>query len=585
MNFPPRSFRALHSLPARLLAFVILAGAASAAAALDSTRYAPLRTGYQWSYKNASTSTGFSNTSTVGNQVRLATGVLAFAVENVTDDPDGYPSTSYQTSDQYGGRSHQVGTGDTAITWSPPNTYLPPNPVVGNTYTYNSTVNGISSSITTSISSNIQIAGFETIANYNGTQSWSALKVIYTTTGTSVIQIPGSTPLTTTSTSVSTNWYVDGIGVVRYAYPNASGVVETWKLTSTNVVPFVVAVTATITATSASVATKITFKPAEVGKTGAVYVTAVVPSGSLVPASAGMNAVGASSAATAATAYVLIQLTPTGWQLVVNGQLFPYSSGLLGDLLAAQTILSNADATALKGAQFCLGYGASAEEMAAAGRMQYVATIPDPNATTSTPASCLIGLPLALAQGWNLIGNSAGAALDVAAAFGDTTKVASVWKWLPATGKWAFYTPSLAGQALTDYASGKGYEVLSAAYAGEGVWVNAKSAFGSSLSPGAPVTAVSFQSMGTGWNLIAVGEGPSPSLFNKALSTTALATGEIPLNLATLWAWNAATSAWYFYAPSLEKSGTLASYITSKSYLDFGTKLLDPSMGFWVNKQ
>ena len=94
----------------------------------------------------------------------------------------------------------------------------------------------------------------------------------------------------------------------------------------------------------------------------------------------------------------------------------------------------------------------------------------------------------------------------------------------------------------------------------------------------------SFQSMATGWNLIAVGESPSPSLFNKALSTTTLATGEIPLNLATLWAWDAAVAKWYFYAPSLEKNGTLASYITSKSYLDFGSKLLDPARGFWVNK-
>ena len=51
-----------------------------------------------------------------------------------------------------------------------------------------------------------------------------------------------------------------------------------------------------------------------------------------------------------------------------------------------------------------------------------------------------------------------------------------------------------------------------------------------------------------------------------------------------MWAWDAGQTNWYFYAPSLEKSGGLSSYITSKSYLDFGTKALSPTTGFWVNK-
>ncbi|MHB8165179.1 MAG: hypothetical protein ACYDDT_00130 [Sulfuricella sp.] len=34
-----------------------------------------------------------------------------------------------------------------------------------------------------------------------------------------------------------------------------------------------------------------------------------------------------------------------------------------------------------------------------------------------------------------------------------------------------------------------------------------------------------------------------------------------------------------FYAPSLDANGTLASYIATKTYLNFGTKVLDPTMG------
>lgn len=60
--------------------------------------------------------------------------------------------------------------------------------------------------------------------------------------------------------------------------------------------------------------------------------------------------------------------------------------------------------------------------------------------------------------------------------------------------------------------------------------------------------------------------------------------GVVPVNLTTLWAWDAALLNWYFYAPSLESSGGLSAYVISKSYLDFADKTLDPTTGFWVNK-
>jgi hypothetical protein len=43
-------------------------------------------------------------------------------------------------------------------------------------------------------------------------------------------------------------------------------------------------------------------------------------------------------------------------------------------------------------------------------------------------------------------------------------------------------------------------------------------------------------------------------------------------DITTLWAWDNPLSQWYFYAPSLDKNGTLQSYITGKSYLDFAQK-------------
>jgi len=73
----------------------------------------------------------------------------------------------------------------------------------------------------------------------------------------------------------------------------------------------------------------------------------------------------------------------------------------------------------------------------------------------------------------------------------------------------------------------------------------------------------------TGWNLIAIGDNKTPSEFNKAIGATSPAAGDIPVNLTTLWAWDAALANWYFYAPSLEKNGGLSAYISGNGYLDF----------------
>jgi alpha-tubulin suppressor-like RCC1 family protein len=363
-------------------------------------------------------------------------------------------------------------------------------------------------------------------------------------------------------------------------------------------VPFFVVASGSVANVSASVNTTTKFNTSDVGKSGAVFVTAAVPPGSLVPARSAMSALGASgvsasgaissvsSADTAASSFVLIQLTSSGWQQVVNGQLIPYASGVLGDQLSAQTILNNTDTTYLKGAQFCLGYGASADQMIAVGTMRVVASIPDPNATGAAAPSCIVPGPpvsysLALPQGWSLLGNSLNQALSVASLYGDPTTVTSVWKWDTALG-WQFYTPLMDAATLQTYATGKGYGVLTTINPGEGYWVNTKASPTLAPQSGASFVLTS-PNLAKGWNLAATGIDLTPSAFNANLKASLPGTG-----VTTLWAWDNTASQWYFYAPSLETQGgtALSDYITSKNYLDFTqrNKTLGNGTGFWVNR-
>ena len=177
--------------------------------------------------------------------------------------------------------------------------------------------------------------------------------------------------------------------------------------------------------------------------------------------------------------------------------------------------------------------------------------------------------------GWNLLGNSIDAPLDVAATFADSTNVTSVWKWISTMNRWAFYSPneSDGGHA---YASSKGYEFLSTINAGEGFWVDAKAPSTVLLPVGTAVTDASFQGLSSGWHLISTGDNKTTDAFNTDVAVT------------TLWTWDNAQSKWYFYAPSLQTQGgsALSDYIKTNGYLNFTTagKTLGPGVGFWVNK-
>jgi alpha-tubulin suppressor-like RCC1 family protein len=355
-------------------------------------------------------------------------------------------------------------------------------------------------------------------------------------------------------------------------------------------VPFFLSATGDVSSRFANLNTSTKFAPGATGKSGAVFITASVPTGSALAQSATRATAAAGphpnkAAATAASAFTLIQLTSSGWQTVTNGQLIPYASGVLSDQLAAQTILNGTDTSTLKGAEFCVGYGTTASDMLANGNIRAVATIPGATTTTSCVVGGTLSVALTVSPGWNLLGNPVNQSIAVATQFGDPAKVTSVWKWDSASTKWQFYAPNLSATELQSYAASQGYTVLSEIQAGDGFWVNAKTQADLGTLSG---TAINLRqsSLASGWNLVATASAITPQDFNVSLSTTPPIAGQVPINMESLWAWDSAQSKWFFYAPSLEAQGgsALANYLSSQNYKDFTTsgKKLGNAAGFWV---
>jgi hypothetical protein len=337
-----------------------------------------------------------------------------------------------------------------------------------------------------------------------------------------------------------------------------------------------------ITDSVANVKSTITFNNDDIGKTGAVYVTAVLPISFLNSVAASSRALASLRANPAPLAIgsgglILVQLTASGWLPVTNGQLIPYATGVMGEQLAAQTLLSGASKANLAGAQFCVGYGASASEMVSAGRMQLVATVPDTNAAGSASLSCLVTDSLVVQKGWNLVGNTRTASIFTDALYRDPSWVTSVWRWDVVQKRWQFYAPAMDAASLQSYANEKGYGVLGEIKPGDGYWVNAISSTSVMVQSGAAFD-LSVASLITGWNLVATASPVTPAAFNTSLGT----------DLTSLWAWDGSTQSYYFYAPSLAAQGgnALADFLSARGYLDFtsGSKTLGPGVGFWVNK-
>lgn len=119
--------------------------------------------------------------------------------------------------------------------------------------------------------------------------------------------------------------------------PSADGFLNLKLDTTLNVppelqVPFFVVASGGITPTSATVSTTTKFNAADVNRSNAVFVTAMVPSGSPLALSASNVPRAMALAASAANTFVQIQLTPTGWQQVIGGMLIPYAISTLGDM-------------------------------------------------------------------------------------------------------------------------------------------------------------------------------------------------------------------------------------------------------------
>lgn len=197
------------------------------------------------------------------------------------------------------------------------------------------------------------------------------------------------------------------------------------------------------------------------------------------------------------------------------------------------------------------------------------------NLTTLEPSGSL-----SFVQGWNLVGNSTDAAINVAATFSNASQFTSIWKWIAGQNSWGFYAPGLAAQSstsLAEYATSKGYQVLTTISGGEGFWVNAAQVASVNVTNG---SAVGIPSVGNrlvkGWNLVSVGESATPKQFCDTQCS----------GVTTLWAWDSSSSSWYFYEPTMDANGELISYLNRAGYLDFiaKSKTLGSGVGFWVNR-
>ena len=131
---------------------------------------------------------------------------------------------------------------------------------------------------------------------------------------------------------------------------------------------------------------------------------------------------------------------------------------------------------------------------------------------------------LNLVPGWNLLGNSSSAAIDVTQTFGDSTQFISVWKWNPGTHRWGFYAPSMSSSALTDYARGRGYEVIGSVVPKEGFWVNATSAVALDALVSSAATLAE-NDLQQGWNLVGSADNKTPAQLNQALADSLNAAG------------------------------------------------------------
>jgi hypothetical protein len=214
---------------------------------------------------------------------------------------------------------------------------------------------------------------------------------------------------------------------------------------------------------------------------------------------------------------------------------------------------------------------------------------------TVTDASSFPVILQPLVEGWNLVGNSIGAPLNVVATFGDAVQpvpgisdaVLSVWKWDAVNARWAFFTPTMTPAQLEAYAASKAYAVLQVVQPGEGYWINASQPLVLPARSGNPVVLAT-NSFVTGWNLVSTSQAMTPPELDTFIAAVPPAPGAVAQSYVSLWSWDADSGKWLFYAPSLAAAGgpeAVKAYADAHGYLDFATldRRLGNGIGFWIN--
>jgi len=178
-------------------------------------------------------------------------------------------------------------------------------------------------------------------------------------------------------------------GTLLFTHINDSGVTVripgSIKATAARAPPFSMAVTATVTATTANAVATIQYPASDVGKTASVYVFAFAPASVVKSA--------ARPAKDTTDGCQLAQLDPATGQLTAASAstLQPFLSNVLLGQSQAVTVLNNASTPTIAGASFFVGYGDSAGAMIGSGVNRSVVSIPGaqqcPSVFPATPGA------------------------------------------------------------------------------------------------------------------------------------------------------------------------------------------------------
>lgn len=610
------------SVAASLFGFLILLCSHSSWA-LVAANFVPLAPGNSWTYADVRNGTTSTVTDTVSPNMVLFNGTYTYEISR----SDG--EKSYALNDQNGYREfgyyipsvfiNGYGTTRATATYSPPVIDAPANFAIGQVQSGSTTLSIVYQGVATvagPASYSTQAVGYEYVTIPAGT--FNALKLSITQSFNGTASNTGQSIALNCTVTV---WVAENIGKVKTTEYCSDGSSHTQNLIAYSIADTSAPSTPSGLTASPASASQInlswTASTDNVGVTsyklyrgGALIATlgnvtsysdtGLTPSTTysytIAACDAANNCSAQSTAATATTQAAADTQAPTvpaglaavpagSWQVYLSWTASTDNVGVASYKIFRNGIQAGTSATT-NFSDSGLTASASYSYTVAACDAANNCSAPSTAAAATTVAG---GAALNLVAGWNLLGNSVNTPLVVAERFANTANVSTVWKWIAATSKWAFYTPSLADGGAA-YAASKGYDFLTAINAGEGFWVNAKTAFAAQLPAGTAVTTSDFQDqlvppnkLPQGWSLIATGDNKTPSDFNKAVGVSPPSPGVIPVNLTTLWTWDSGLSNWYFYAPSLDSNGTLASYITSKNYLNFGANTLTPTTGFWVN--